>query len=266
MDWKNTNKITKSKVLKVKGKQSVDLRNFTLGIPWSDSQCLLSNTNFSTKNGMYSFHSVVEKENNNIFKTYVAGNQFKTLFATEHHIAHGGSKSTNSFIKNISIPNEILDGTVSLSVNLDFINGTKFTTFSGFPIWSSIYINGELLARCKDRDREIDTGSGNNPSNQYRYSAIIDFTWNTPSVFKKVLGKNPFIGVLKEGLKNLEIKVVFDKKSDSDYFFPYSTVDLGGGALYSRSDLYCTYNVDVSDGDDILDTTSTAFFYEQGGK
>lgn len=266
--WKNVSKISKTKTIKVLGDKIMDLRNYTNGISWKNTEGILSNSNFSTKNGMYSFDSVMTKIDDNHFKTYVLGKKYEYISENEHHLANGGSLyGGDGFINNISIDREILGGTLSLTIDMDFPSSTRYSTIRGFPIETTIYINDEILISTKVTDRRVkDTGSSKPDDTRYVYSAHVETSKSTPSAFKKILRRNPLIAVLKEELKYLKIRMEFRNKGDRDYYIPYSIVDLGGGAVYSRTDVYCTYNIDVKNGEEILDTTSTVFFYEQGGE
>lgn len=266
--WRDVSKISKTKTVKVLRDKITDLRDYTNGISWKNTECILSNTNFSTKNGMYIFDSVTDKIDDNQFKAYVLGKKYEYISKNEHHLANGGSEyGGDGFINNINIDREIIGGTLTLTINMDLPSSTRYETLRGFPIETTIYINDEMLISTTVTDRRVkDTGGSKPDDTRYVYSAHVETAKSTPSVFKKILRRNPLIAILKEDLKYLKIRMEFRNKGDRDYYIPYSIVELGGGSVYSQTDVYCTYNIDVKNGDEILDTTSTAFFYEQGGR
>lgn len=263
--WKNVFKISKNKIIKVKGKQTINLKEYTNNINWNNTKCLFGNNNLSTKNGMFYFNNITNRKDDNTFELYTKGTKLRHI---ENEVKILEAKD---YTKNISINDNIQNGILSFGINADYPRtGSYYIPYTNNNIDSvmgfSIYINDELFVRIKI-DEVI---SQSFPDSMFpdliytEYFYYYTYTFNNLSIFEYTISRSPFIAKLKNNISNLNIKTVVDKKgtlvlisTEQDEIIGVSDQEEAGNSIIVN------YSLDVDNGTEILDTNSVALFYEQ---
>lgn len=259
--WKTVNRISKHKIKRIKGSKSITLTNYTKGIKWTNTKCVYSLMNLTTKNNISDFSCFANKINDNEYELASYGRKISEYDDSQHPhklYIYEDTWSTQPYFINKNIKNGFF-----------YIDGFTWENFDGERIWGgvdkikfyalgfTIYINGEVLI-----DTNLEYIEGDRGWKGYRLKKRV----GNPSCFSQILSSFPFVATVKQDFINslkVNIKVKTEPTSNRNWLIdrPYDPT----GYFYIRG-INCWLKVFTDEGVYPIDNDGLALFYEQGGE